>query len=187
MSSSAFTLGRVRYLCLYITIYCFRCIALKRAFYFYKINTLAKNQLVSIRHFVNEMAFYIVWLIVGVALCAGLLFGLITMLIQYVGLFMTGFHTGVLLAIAGLAIYDHFLDSRPTTVSICISSHFNVYSTIHCAWSYRDHGYVGQKLATAENTNSTDIVSLLDNIVLSYIVVKIRTVIAVFKYETSSP
>lgn len=57
------------------------------------------------------------FLFVGVALCAGLLFGLITMLIQYVGLFMTGFHTGLLLAIAGLAIYDHFLDSRPVSVS----------------------------------------------------------------------
>lgn len=54
------------------------------------------------------------------ALCAGLLFGLITMLIQYVGLFITGFHTGLLLAIAGLAIYDHFLESRPTTVSKAI-------------------------------------------------------------------
>lgn len=58
------------------------------------------------------------FLCTGVALCAGLLFGLITMLIQYVGLFMTGFHTGLLLAIAGLAIYDHFLESRPATVSI---------------------------------------------------------------------
>lgn len=57
---------------------------------------------------------------VGVALCAGLLFGLITMLIQYVGLFMTGFHTGLLLAIAGLAIYDHFLENRPTTYWLCV-------------------------------------------------------------------
>ncbi|XP_063373213.1 transmembrane protein 198 [Cydia amplana] len=57
---------------------------------------------------------------VCVALCAGLLFGLITMLIQYVGLFMTGFHTGLLLALAGLAIYDHFLDNRPTTYWLCV-------------------------------------------------------------------
>ncbi|XP_047544025.1 transmembrane protein 198 [Vanessa tameamea] len=57
---------------------------------------------------------------VGVAVCAGLLFGLITMLIQYVGLFMTGFHTGLLLAIAGLAIYDHFLESRPNTYWLCV-------------------------------------------------------------------
>ncbi|CAG4942402.1 unnamed protein product [Colias eurytheme] len=57
---------------------------------------------------------------VGVALCAGLLFGLITMLIQYVGLFMTGFHTGLLLAVAGLAIYDHFLDHRPNTYWLCV-------------------------------------------------------------------
>ncbi|XP_041987614.1 transmembrane protein 198 [Aricia agestis] len=59
---------------------------------------------------------------VAVAVCAGLLFGLITMLIQYVGLFMTGFHTGLLLALAGLAIYDHFLDNRPTTYWLCVVS-----------------------------------------------------------------
>ena len=29
-----------------------------------------------------------------IAMSAGLLFGLITMLVQYVGLFMLGFHTG---------------------------------------------------------------------------------------------
>ncbi|KAI8430647.1 hypothetical protein MSG28_000848 [Choristoneura fumiferana] len=68
------------------------------------------------------IAFGIVYTFFGVALCAGLLFGLITMLIQYVGLFMTGFHTGLLLALAGLAIYDHFLDSRPTTYWLCVAA-----------------------------------------------------------------
>lgn len=57
---------------------------------------------------------------IGVALGAGLLFGLITMLIQYVGLFVTGLHTGLLLGVAGLAIYDHFLDTRPTTYWLCV-------------------------------------------------------------------
>lgn len=38
----------------------------------------------------------------GVAVAAGLLFGLITMLVQYVGLFMLGFHTGLLLGLLGL-------------------------------------------------------------------------------------
>lgn len=38
----------------------------------------------------------------GVALSAGLLFGLVTMLVQYVGLFMLGFHTGLLLGLAAL-------------------------------------------------------------------------------------
>lgn len=36
----------------------------------------------------------------GVALGAGVLFGLITMLVQYVGLFMLGFHTGLFLGVA---------------------------------------------------------------------------------------
>lgn len=39
----------------------------------------------------------------GVSLAAGLMFGLITMLVQYVGLFMTGFHTGLFLGVAGIA------------------------------------------------------------------------------------
>lgn len=65
------------------------------------------------------------------ALCAGLLFGLITMLIQYVGLFITGFHTGLLLAIAGLAIYDHFLDAKPTNVSILLLTNCNLLTTLN--------------------------------------------------------
>lgn len=44
----------------------------------------------------------------GIAICLGLLFGLITMLVQYVGLFMTGFHTGLALAIAGIVAVDQF-------------------------------------------------------------------------------
>ncbi|MCL4134612.1 UNVERIFIED_CONTAM: hypothetical protein GTU68_041765 [Idotea baltica] len=39
----------------------------------------------------------------GVAVGAGVLFGLITMLVQYVGLFMTGFHTGLFLGVALVA------------------------------------------------------------------------------------
>ncbi|CAL4058808.1 unnamed protein product, partial [Meganyctiphanes norvegica] len=39
----------------------------------------------------------------GVALGAGIMFGLITMLVQYVGLFMTGLHTGLFLGVAGIA------------------------------------------------------------------------------------
>jgi len=37
-----------------------------------------------------------------IAVSAGLLFGLITMLVQYVGLFMLGFHTGLLSGLIGL-------------------------------------------------------------------------------------
>ena len=41
-----------------------------------------------------------------IALSAGLLFGLITLLVQYVGLFMLGFHSGLLLAVVGLCAGD---------------------------------------------------------------------------------
>ncbi|XP_046396031.1 transmembrane protein 198 [Ischnura elegans] len=43
---------------------------------------------------------------VGVALGAGILFGLITMLVQYVGLFMTGFHTGLFTGAAILSALE---------------------------------------------------------------------------------
>uniref|UniRef100_A0A0A9WV57 Transmembrane protein 198 n=1 Tax=Lygus hesperus TaxID=30085 RepID=A0A0A9WV57_LYGHE len=43
-----------------------------------------------------------------IAVCAGLLFGLITMLVHYVGLFMTGLHTGLFLAAAGLVLAELF-------------------------------------------------------------------------------
>lgn len=44
---------------------------------------------------------------ISIALTAGLLFGCITMLVQYVGLFVLGLHSGVLLAVAGIAIASH--------------------------------------------------------------------------------
>lgn len=53
----------------------------------------------------------------AVAFSAGFLFGLITMLIQYVGLFMTGLHTGLFVAIAGLAAYDYLCEKTHHTVS----------------------------------------------------------------------
>ena len=53
--------------------------------------------------------------IAGVALGAGLLFGLITMLVQYVGLFMTGFHTGLFSGVVALATAEQFR-WQPTTV-----------------------------------------------------------------------
>lgn len=53
--------------------------------------------------------------IAGVALGAGLLFGLITMLVQYVGLFMTGFHTGLFSGVVALATAEQFR-WQPATV-----------------------------------------------------------------------
>ncbi|XP_054273146.1 transmembrane protein 198-like isoform X1 [Macrosteles quadrilineatus] len=50
----------------------------------------------------------------GMALSAGLLLGLITMLVQYVGLFMTGFHTGLFVAIASLVTTEQV--SHPPTL-----------------------------------------------------------------------
>jgi len=41
-----------------------------------------------------------------IAVSAGLLFGLITLLVQYVGLFMLGFHGGLLLGLVGLVVAD---------------------------------------------------------------------------------
>ncbi len=55
-----------------------------------------------------EEAILPVWSNALIALSAGLLFGLITLLVQYVGLFMLGFHSGLLLAIVGLCAGDFF-------------------------------------------------------------------------------
>ncbi|XP_022914144.2 transmembrane protein 198 [Onthophagus taurus] len=57
----------------------------------------------------------------GVALFAGVLFGLITTLVQYVGLFMAGLHTGVLAAVAALTIADHVVETTPNgQVWLCV-------------------------------------------------------------------
>ncbi|KAK9869350.1 hypothetical protein WA026_003107 [Henosepilachna vigintioctopunctata] len=57
----------------------------------------------------------------GVAVFAGVLFGLITMLVQYVGLFMGGLHTGSLLGLAGLLAADHFMNTSPKgSVWMCV-------------------------------------------------------------------
>ena len=54
----------------------------------------------------------------GVAMGAGILCGLITMLVQYVGLFMTGFHLGFLLAVAGLVVAEMFVSVNSKWVPI---------------------------------------------------------------------
>ena len=59
---------------------------------------------------------------IGVAMAAGILCGLITMLVQYVGLFMTGFHSGLFIAIAALIIMEQFY--HPTTKWIPIGLMF---------------------------------------------------------------
>jgi len=48
---------------------------------------------------------------IGVAAGAGILCGLITMLVQYVGIFLTGFHLGFLGAVAGLSIAELFVQT----------------------------------------------------------------------------
>lgn len=56
---------------------------------------------------------------VGVSVGAGLLFGLITMLVQHVGLFVLGFHTGLLGGIAGIVI-SRLLGQTPDSMWVCI-------------------------------------------------------------------
>ena len=46
------------------------------------------------------------WSNAAIAISAGLLFGLITMLVQYVGLFMLGFHSGLLAGLVGLCCVE---------------------------------------------------------------------------------
>lgn len=51
---------------------------------------------------------------IGVSLGAGVLFGLITMLVSYVGLFMTGVHLGLLLGLVVLVVLEQWY--HPTTL-----------------------------------------------------------------------
>ena len=46
------------------------------------------------------------WANTLIAVSVGLLFGLITLLVQYVGLFMLGFHGGLLIGLIGLVVAD---------------------------------------------------------------------------------
>ncbi|XP_066157853.1 transmembrane protein 198 [Euwallacea fornicatus] len=58
----------------------------------------------------------------AVAAFAGLLFGLITMLVQYVGLFISGLHTGILLGLIGLLAADHMMETSPKgNIWLCIA------------------------------------------------------------------
>ncbi|ELU05665.1 hypothetical protein CAPTEDRAFT_184147 [Capitella teleta] len=59
---------------------------------------------------------------IGASLAAGVLCGLITMLVQYVGLFMTGFNFGLLLAVASLIVLEQF--THPSTKWIPIGTMF---------------------------------------------------------------
>ncbi|KAL1513491.1 hypothetical protein ABEB36_002895 [Hypothenemus hampei] len=57
----------------------------------------------------------------AVAALAGLLFGLITMLVQYVGLFISGLHSGLLLGLAGLLVADHMVEETSPKGSVWLS------------------------------------------------------------------
>lgn len=73
-------------------------------------------------HSKNNCSFSkIVFINLGVSLLAGLLFGLITMLVQYVGLFMGGLHAGLLIGLLSLLVADHLVETSPTgSVWLCV-------------------------------------------------------------------
>jgi len=56
---------------------------------------------------------------IGVAAGAGILCGLITMLVQYVGVFLTGFHLGFVGAVAGLCIAEPLAHITSKWTPIC--------------------------------------------------------------------
>jgi len=64
------------------------------------------------------------WSNAAIAMSAGLLFGLITMLVQYVGLFMLGFHTGLLSGLVGLCCVEMYYvpPSAWLTLGVLLSS-----------------------------------------------------------------
>ncbi|XP_050418320.1 transmembrane protein 198 [Patella vulgata] len=56
----------------------------------------------------------------GVAIGAGILCGLITMLVQYVGLFLTGFHLGIAVAVGVLIVIEQFYHPETKWIPIGI-------------------------------------------------------------------
>jgi len=76
---------------------------------------------------------------------AGILFGLITMLVQYVGLFMTGFHTGLLLAAVGAVIAEqtHYV-SNPWAIAGILLAGGLLFAICNLYWkkgSYSSYMY----------------------------------------------
>jgi len=74
------------------------------------------------------------WTNVLIAVLAGILFGLITLLVQYVGLFMLGFHGGLLAGIVALCAMEpwNLISSPWVSVGILLSTGllmalFNLY------------------------------------------------------------
>ncbi|XP_037090318.1 transmembrane protein 198-like [Pollicipes pollicipes] len=56
----------------------------------------------------------------GVSLGAGLLLGVITLLVQYVGLFMTGFHTGLYCGVVIIVVVSFFHRLRTVWISVAV-------------------------------------------------------------------
>ncbi|KAK6617368.1 hypothetical protein RUM43_014377 [Polyplax serrata] len=71
----------------------------------------------------------------GVAISAGILFGLITMLVQYVGLFMTGFHTGLFGAVVAVVVAEQCsqITSVWMTTGILLSGGL-LFATLNLYW-----------------------------------------------------
>ncbi|XP_068905961.1 transmembrane protein 198-B isoform X3 [Tenebrio molitor] len=71
--------------------------------------------------FLVYIVFGVLYTFLGVALLAGVLFGLITMLVQYVGLFVSGLHTGFLMGVASLLVTDYLITTSPKgSIWLCV-------------------------------------------------------------------
>lgn len=68
-----------------------------------------------------EEAVLPLWSNALIAASAGVLFGLITLLVQYVGLFMLGFQAGLLLAVVGLSGVEVAADVAPNSAWVTVA------------------------------------------------------------------
>ncbi|KHJ49449.1 hypothetical protein D918_00576 [Trichuris suis] len=57
---------------------------------------------------------------VGIALAAGLLFGMVTVLVHYVGLFMTGFLTGLLIGVPSMLLWSIFKPIASVWITVVV-------------------------------------------------------------------
>ena len=66
----------------------------------------------------------------GVAIGAGILCGLITMLVQYVGLFLTGFHLGVGLGVGVLIVLEQYMHPSTKWIPIGIMVGIGIFLAV---------------------------------------------------------
>ena len=88
-------------------------------------------------------------MILAISLSAGLLYGLICMLVYHVGLFMTGLHTGFLLGVITLVLYSLFGKISSGWISFGMLFGFSLLGAVMNLVFQRSLTVIGKSLFTS--------------------------------------